>query len=181
MDGEKYILRKLSEGDIKALDALYLMYASKVRDYACRFLDDRGDAEDLTHDIFLKLWEERSRAAEIRSVAGYLSRMTRNAILNIFKHRGVRHKFVKSSAGPGIEEMDEALDAEDLMAMIDAVLQEMPEQRRNVFTMSRYENMTYEEIGRELNISPKTVQYHISVTLNNLRKLLSSLFFLPFI
>ena len=53
----------------------------------------------------------------------------------------------------------------------------MPEQRRRVFCMSRYENMSYNDIAEALNISPKTVQYHISGALAELRKLLSAIAF----
>ena len=51
---EHIILKKLRDGDSEALDILYLRYASKVRDFAFRLLKDRTDAEDVTHDIFLK-------------------------------------------------------------------------------------------------------------------------------
>ena len=58
---EHIILKKLRDGDSEALDILYLRYASKVRDFAFRLLKDRTDAEDVTHDIFLKIWEQGAR------------------------------------------------------------------------------------------------------------------------
>ena len=58
---EHIILKKLRDGDSEALDILYLRYASKVRDFAFRLLKDRTDAEDVTHDIFLKIWEQLRR------------------------------------------------------------------------------------------------------------------------
>ena len=56
MDSDEHIiLKKLRDGDSEALDILYLRYASKVRDFAFRLLKDSTDAEDVTHDIFLKI------------------------------------------------------------------------------------------------------------------------------
>ena len=87
---EHILLRKLREGDTEALDILYLRYAAKVRDFAFRLLGDSVEAEDITHDIFLKVWEQRKTLGNVVSFRGYLFRMTRNAIFNAFKHRHTR-------------------------------------------------------------------------------------------
>ena len=71
---EHIILKKLRDGDSEALDILYLRYASKVRDFAFRLLKDRTDAEDVTHDIFLKIWEQRRGLGAVLSFRGYLFR-----------------------------------------------------------------------------------------------------------
>ena len=161
---EHIILKKLRDRDSEALDILYLRYASKVRDFAFRLLKDRTDAEDVTHDIFLKIWEQRRGLGAVLSFRGYLFRMTRNAIFNAYKHRQVESKY-------------ESVTTDDLLEMIDLAVRNMPEQRRRVFCMSRYENMSYNDIAEALNISPKTVQYHISGALAELRKLLSAMAF----
>ena len=94
---EHIILKKLRDGDSEALDILYLRYASKVRDFAFRLLKDRTDAEDVTHDIFLKIWEQRRGLGAVLSFRGYLFRMTRNAIFNAYKHRQVESKYQAES------------------------------------------------------------------------------------
>ena len=160
---EHIILKKLRDGDSEALDILYLRYASKVRDFAFRLLKDKTDA-----------------LGNVLSFRGYLFRMTRNAIFNAYKHRQVQYKYqaeagaAESSAVP---EADEHVSTGDLLEMIDLAIRNMPEQRRRVFCMSRYENMSYNDIAEALNISPKTVQYHISGALAELRKLLSAIAF----
>lgn len=181
MDCEEHIiLKKLREGDSEALDILYLRYASKVRDFAYRLLGDRSGAEDIAHDIFLKVWEQRKNMDNVLSFKGYLFRMTRNAIFNVYKHRQVEYKYLTESGaaqtvnGPGT---DDRVSTEDLLALIELTVGNMPEQRRRVFCMSRYENMSYNDIAEALNISPKTVQYHISGALAELRKLLSAIAF----
>ena len=87
---EHILLRKLREGDTEALDILYLRYAAKVRDFAFRLLGDSVEAEDITHDIFLKVWEQRKTVGNVVSFRGYLFRMTRNAIFNAFRYRRPR-------------------------------------------------------------------------------------------
>ena len=169
---EHILLRKLREGDTEALDILYLRYAAKVRDFAFRLLGDSVEAEDITHDIFLKVWEQRKTVGNVVSFRGYLFRMTRNAIFNAFKHRQVESKYQARAAEDGTE-----VSTNDLMEMIDLAVSNMPEQRRKVFCMSRYEDMSYNDIAEALHISPKTVQYHISGALAELRKLLSAIAF----
>ena len=168
---EHILLRKLREGDTEALDILYLRYAAKVRDFAFRLLGDSVEAEDITHDIFLKVWEQRKTVGNVVSFRGYLFRMTRNAIFNAFKHRQVESKYQAPA------DTDDRVSTNDLMEMIDLAVSNMPEQRRKVFCMSRYEDMSYNDIAEALHISPKTVQYHISGALAELRKLLSAIAF----
>lgn len=177
---EHIILKKLRDGDSEALDILYLRYASKVRDFAFRLLKDRTDAEDVTRDIFLKIWEQRRGLGAVLSFRGYLFRMTRNAIFNAYKHRQVESKYqaeTGAAESPAAPQADESVSTDDLLEMIDLAVRNMPEQRRRVFCMSRYENMSYNDIAEALNISPKTVQYHISGALAELRKLLSAMAF----
>ncbi|WP_295935416.1 RNA polymerase sigma-70 factor [uncultured Alistipes sp.] len=181
MNCEEYIvLRKLREGDTEALDVLYLLYAAKVRDFAFRLLCNRAEAEDITHDIFLKVWEERKSVGNVLSFKSYLFRMTRNAIFNAYKHRQVESKYQAHAVAaekPTAPGADERVTTEDMLEMIALAVENMPEQRRKVFCMSRYENMSYSDIAEALNISPKTVQYHISGALAELRKLLSAISF----
>lgn len=180
MDSEEYIiLRKLQNGDSGALNILYLRYASKVRDFALRLLKDQTDAEDITHDIFLRIWDHRRNLEDVCSFKGYLFRMTRNAIFNVMKRRQMQYKYLKTTESRIEErakvEPSDAVSTDELLEMIDLAVHNMPEQRRKVFYMSRHENMSYDEIAKTLNISPRTVQYHISNALAELRKLLSSL------
>lgn len=84
---------------------------------------------------------------------------------------------VGTGENPLVPETENRVSTDDLLEMIDVAVRNMPEQRRRVFCMSRYENMSYNDIAEALNISPKTVQYHISGALAELRKLLSAMAF----
>ena len=60
MDEEQLLLDKLGRSDVNALDTLYVRYAPKVYDFALRFLKNEAEAEDVTQDIFLQVWDNRS-------------------------------------------------------------------------------------------------------------------------
>lgn len=181
MNSEEYIvLKRLRDGDPEALDILYLHYAPKVCNFTFHLLRDRTEAEDITHDIFLRIWERRADAGNILSFKNYLFRMTRNAIFNTLKKRQVAVKYrmltERGAQEAHASETDERISTEDLLEMINLVIQNMPERRRQIFCMSRYDNMSYNDIAEKLAISPKTVQYHISGALAELRKFLCVLF-----
>ncbi len=173
---EHITIQRLSEGDAEALDVLYMRYASKVRMFAMQMLRNTTDAEDITHDVFLKIWEQRKNLVKVVSLNGYMFRMTRNAIINLLKRRQVIGKHTVDgydfAAGGGMD-YENQVTTEELLRMVELEIAKMPEQRRKVFLMSRYENKTYNEIAKELDISPKTVQYHISNALSDIRKIIN--------
>ena len=166
------LVRRLRVSDMDALCSLYLRYASRVRFIAYRLLGSREEAEDITHDIFLKIWKARESLPEIDSFPSYMTRMAYNAVLNHIKKRRAHRGYVEFSMKftPAYE--DERVTADDLAAVIDGALETLPSNQKAAFEMSRYDNKTYGEISSELGISKKTVQYHISRVLERLRKLL---------
>ena len=180
MEDEKDILRRMSSGDSDAFRLVFLKYAPRVEAFAMKMLKNIHEAQDVSQNIFTKLWMQRRELAQVQSLNAYLFRMTRNAIFNAYKHRQVESKYqaeTGAAESPAAPQADESVSMDDLLEMIDLAVRNMPEQRRRVFCMSRYENMSYNDIAEALNISPKTVQYHISGALAELRKLLSAMAF----
>lgn len=177
LPSDEDLLQDFIKGDSKAFDTLYMRYVPRVEAFACCMLKDRSEAEDLAHDLFLKLWEERESLQHVRSVRNYLFRMTKNAIFDHFAHKAVDVRYRQSAAAMDLREivsndLVEQIDLHELMLLIDMAVEKMPTQRRNVFRMSRLEGVSYQEIARRLGISQKTVEYHIHEALAELRKLI---------
>lgn len=77
MENERTLLEKLARGDRASFDALYMRYAAKTEEFLCRMLKNRAEAEDITHDLFLKIWQNRSTMAGVTAFGSYLFRMAR--------------------------------------------------------------------------------------------------------
>lgn len=174
---DETLLQNLIQGDSRAFDALYTRYVPRVEAFACCMLKDRSEAEDLAHDLFLKLWESRESLQQVRSVRNYLFRMTKNAVFDRFEHKAVDARYRQSAAPKDLREivsndLVEQIDRQELLLLIDMAIEKMPPQRRNVFRMSRFEGVSYKEIALRLGISQKTVEYHIHEALAELRKLI---------
>ena len=180
MDEEQLLLDKLGRGDVDALDTLYVRYAPKVYDFSLRFLKNEAEAEDVTQDIFLQVWDNRSLMGQVVSIRAYLFRMTRNTIFNRFKRSKMHLQYIRQSETREAElsvDPGRRITTEDLLEMIELAIENLPEQGRRVFKMSRYEHLSYNEIAERLGISPHTVQFHISEALSRLRKLMPALLF----
>ena len=179
MINDKELLNELGKGELSAYDSLYVTYSARVREFAFRLTKNMEEAEDITHNIFLKVWEEKEEISKVDSFKSYLFTMTKNLIFNSFKKNNLKLKYKQSVNYFQNEEMDSRIYANDLDILIALAIEKMPEERKQIFKMSRYEEMSYKEIADKLTISPKTVQYHISHALSDLRKVMTliSIFF----
>ncbi len=95
---DKQLLEQIAGGDVKALGILYVLYAGRIRNFAFSMLQNSAEAEDITQDIFLKIWNSRVGLREVDSLKSYLFCMAHNAVLNFIKRKGVRDRYRKVSA-----------------------------------------------------------------------------------
>jgi len=168
------LIERMRGGDTGALGILYMRYAPSVSNFAYRFIRVREDVDDITHNIFCSLWENRESLKDIESLKAYLFQMTRNAIFKEFRHQQVVSEYeseVGNDKNENYYDGEKVVTTSDLLEMIDLMISNMPEPQRVAFRMSRYEHKTYAEIAEHLGVSQKTVQYYISQALAELRRL----------
>lgn len=151
------------------MELLYIRYAPKIRRFAFSLLQDSTEAEDITQDVFLKLWEKRNELDSIGSVDSYLFRMTRNAVLNVIKHRKSVEKFESSGTAPVPSNPENDHVNKNIVDSLSETFKSLPENQKRIFMMNRLDDKTYEEIAEEMKISPRTVQYHISRVLKKFK------------
>jgi len=172
----------LAVGDITAFEMLFRTYYQPLCNYAYSFLQDKEDAEEIVQSTFLLVWEKRETLAIRTSVKPYLYAMVRNACLNVIKHEKIRQKY----AGEEVALADRSHDSvtntvvsNELEYKIKEAMEELPEQCRMVFKLSRFEELKYSEIAEQLNISVKTVENHMGKALKIMREQLKD--YLPLI
>jgi RNA polymerase sigma-70 factor (ECF subfamily) len=143
--------------------------------YAFTIIRDEEQAEEIVQNMFFKLWEKKEQIDEISSLKAYLYRATHNESLNYLKHTKVRaayETYIKSSNSEGGDAVD-TLSTKELQMKIDKALNELPEQCRTIFQMSRFEELKYREIAEQLNLSVKTVENQMGKALKVLREKLA--------
>jgi len=174
------IVELLAKRDENAFEQVFKTHFKGLHAYACTILKDELYGEEIVQQVFFKLWDRADTISIAGSIAAYLYRAVHNESLNHLKHLKVKsnHQMhVAYSMKNVVESASKTLQAKELEKKIHAALNELPEQCRTVFQMSRFEEMKYREIADQLNISIKTVENQMGKALKILRVKLEE--FLP--
>ncbi len=165
------IILAFSLGDKRAFGVLFLTYHPKLLNFIEGFVKDHETARDLAQDLFISLWRDRKKCAQVRNFQSYLFQMARHAIYNYFDHSLVNDKYVNQILHAPItyDSTEEQFFAAELQGMIELLIAHMPEQRQRIYRMSREKGMTNDDIAKELNISKRTVENHLSKALSEIR------------
>ena len=170
---EKDLLARVANGDQEAFARLVDAYRNKVFSHALTFTKSIPEAEELTQDIFLKVWNNRHRLPEIGQFKNYLFILGRNQLVS-----AIRKKVMDTSAAQSDDIPDDILlpdrqyELKETYRSIMEGIERLTPQQKAVFTLSRLEQLSYEEIGERLGISKRTVKFHLVLALNFLREFL---------
>ncbi|MCB0786591.1 MAG: RNA polymerase sigma-70 factor [Flavobacteriales bacterium] len=167
--------QRIAAGDQGAMEALFRLHYKPLCAFAFQYLKDGEKAEDLVQELFIRLWEDRTELSVHTSAKSYLYAAVRNRCLNALQASRKLVALDQVEAGLTQEEAaDEELYTERA-ARVRAAIAALPEERRKVFTLSRYEGLKYQEIADRLGISVKTVENQMGKALKTLRAELADL------
>jgi RNA polymerase sigma-70 factor, ECF subfamily len=169
---EKQVLETLRQGSESAYEMIFRTYYQPLCRYAYSFLQDKEEAEEVVQAAFITLWEKRTALAIETSLKSYLYRMIRNSCLNVIKHAKVKQQHVvheMAVAEVSHESVSQKVHAAELEIKITEAMKTLPEQCRLVFQLSRFEELKYQEIADQLQISVKTVENHMGKALKLMR------------
>lgn len=177
---EKQLVEELVQGSHVAFRQLFMRYYPKVRYFILGLVKSEPEADDLTQDVFTKLWTSRQQFSEVKTFGAYLYVLAKNTTFNYIESRQIRQERLITQS---IEEEDritpyEDLVAKDLQLLIDLVVDSMPMQRKTVFRLSRHAGLTNGEIAERLQLSKKTVENHLNLALKELRNIVMIFFIL---
>lgn len=157
----------------------------KVKHFAKMLLKSEEDAEDVAQDIFLKLWMQPEIWQGKQDMDGYIYSMTKNLILDRFKHIHVEREYLNVvvpdtllSELVGENYVLERMYYKDIQLLVRLTLERLPEKRVQIFRMSRFMRLSNKEIAERLDLSVRTVEHQIYLVLAELKKTLFFLFFL---
>ncbi|HEX2608356.1 MAG TPA: RNA polymerase sigma-70 factor [Flavisolibacter sp.] len=166
------LIALLGKRDEKAFEQVFTSHFRQLHAYAMTLVKEEMAAEEMVQHVFYKLWE-RSEALSISgSIAAYLYRAVHNESLNYLKHMKVRsaHQLhVIHRSGQESDMATNQLHLKELEGRLRIALNELPEQCRTIFQLSRFEELRYREIADRLGISVKTVENQMGKALKLLR------------
>lgn len=172
--------------DETIFEGLYYKYSDRLYNFAFRFVSDEHTAQDIVHEAYGTLWE-KFEGKENDAWQALLFRIVRNRSIDTLRHQSslrivsLTDSF-RNVCDEGLYQMDFAVNDSDrktiydeLTANIHSIMGKLPDRCREVFMMSRFQNMKNKEIAAALKISEKAVEKHIHKALTVFRKELDGL------
>ncbi|MCX2451996.1 RNA polymerase sigma-70 factor [Pedobacter sp. PLR] len=155
---------KLMAGEESAFSELYDRYNDALAAYIKRFVHSSALAEDLSQEVFIKIWQYKSKLNEVRSFKAYLFIMARNHTLNSLKkamRSDVAMAEVLSSFVEQRNDTEEELLSKEYLQYLEKALSELPVRTREIFKLCRQEGKSYDEVACALGISRNAVKNHM--------------------
>lgn len=173
------LVKLLFANDEKAYEAIYLRYWRSLYAVAAWKTNDAKGAEDLVQELFMQLWNNRQKTV-IEHLEAYLKMALRYSIIKFIKNRLTASKVELETIPelPGNQQTDTDMGVNELLAAFHQALEQLPEKTRLIFQMRRFEQRSISDIAQYMNLSNRAVEYHITQSLQLLRRHLRD--YLPF-
>ncbi|HEY8955197.1 RNA polymerase sigma-70 factor [Chitinophaga sp.] len=170
---EKKLLLRAAAGHEGAFTQLFFLYRHKLYSFLLRLTESPEMTEDVIQDVFLKLWKDRENLANIEQFGGYIYRMAQHHALNAFRRMAkeslVMAELTRTTEAASADAGDQ-LNIREVREKLQYALDHLPPKQKLVYTLSREQGLKHEEIARQLNISPSTVNNHMIAALRSIRQ-----------
>lgn len=169
---DEALLAATRDGDKAAFQELFLRYYDRLCRFALAMVNQREAAEDVVADVFLMLWERREDVRISSSLKAFLYGTTRNHAVNHVRLLA-RENRVTLDHSPQGELLDDRSGltialGDEVQNELDRVIALLPEQRRLIFCLNRFDGLRYKEIAKALKLSEHTVQNHMMLAIKQL-------------
>jgi RNA polymerase sigma-70 factor, ECF subfamily len=175
-DNPDHFGREFQNNNRQLFNQLFSDYYVNLCRFAYTYLKDDDISEEIVQEVFIALWEHRTTLDINVSIRSFLYISVKNRSLNYIRSMNTRIHHEDEFAIEQATRVSHIIDfceREELTYLIDQAVTELPDQCRTIFEMNRYQDLTYKEIARNLNISPKTVENQMGIAIKKLRIKLS--------
>lgn len=171
----------LKEDDNAAFTEIYHRYKALLYVHAYRRLQNKEEVHDIIHELFTTLWNKRGTINFTGHLSGYLYASVRNRIIDFLSKKSYQSAYLSGFARfaeEGEAATDHLVREKQLKEIIEREIALLPPKMREVFEMSRNQNLSHREIARQLELAEPTVKKHINNALKILRGRLGLLAYL---
>lgn len=173
---DNQIIQLLKNDDERAFAEIYNRYIKSLSDFTASKLFNLEDAQDIIHDLFVKLWEERKQLQITSNLKNYLFTIARRRIVDKIRRNIMREEYtatLQSLANVYQPNVEQQIAVKELKKSIDLAINELPPRVKEIYHLSREENLSIREISLKLDLSEQTVKNQLSTALIYLRRSLS--------
>lgn len=177
IDNSDSIIEGLKKGDKLIFEQVYREYYIPLCYFCLKYVENFEDSEEIVQDLFLKLWEMHEELEINSSVNAYLYRAVQNYALNFLSKKKTKEKYftVQGQGQQPYNTLDNGLvklEEEELRVILKLAILKLPEKRRRIFELSRFDGLKNGNIADRLSISVKTVETQMTKALKYLRVVL---------
>ena len=169
---ETALLKGLKRSDHECFQNLFAKYSQPLYRFSLSYLKSTQAAEDVVQEVFLKIWQKRKDIDTGKSFQSYLFAIALNVIRKQFNKLSasnqLKHDLLISFA-ENKDTFEEKDDFSEMVNKLEELIQQMPERRRKIFRMKKLEGKSQKEIAEKFDITPKTVEYHITEAMKFLK------------
>ncbi len=176
---EKELIDSIKKGNPKSFELVFKTYYKRLCTFAFEYTHQLETAEDIVKDFYVAFWNNREKLEIKKSLSGYLFSSIRNACINYLLRNKERNKTISIEENVWIEiKINEPLSndypignllAKELEDQIFNIIEKLPEGCREIFKLSRIDDLSHKKIAERLNISENTVKVQIYRALKNLK------------
>lgn len=172
---DEVLLVKLKRGNIRSFEAIYDRYAPMVLNFVRKMIKDQMRAEDITQNIFMRLYVSRNSLEPGLSLKNWLFVCARNEALDVLRSKWAKDVAKDVAKVQEIMEDAQVSVPEDEMirresaAQLRTMVDDLPDQRAKILKMSKLDELSNREIAERLGLSVRTVEKHLELALKDLR------------
>lgn len=174
------LLNLVTNAQEDAISELYDRYSVLVYSVAMNALSDQALAEEITQDVFVRVWERASTYRnEQGSVATWLASIARHRAIDIFRQNRARHTNLNSSWEaaenldlPASQNVEAEVDLAQRVQHVRWAVAQLPEEQRSALSLAYFQGLTHPEIAQRLGEPLGTIKTRIRLAMEKLRVLL---------
>ena len=170
------LIPSLRKGEKIAFEEVYDDFFGVMYHLAVQYLHNESASEEIVQDTFIKLWEIRETLNEEFNIRNFLYTITKNNCLNYLRNQKIALKHQENIKYldvqfnyESLERLGSYIEFEELSAKIDSAISALPDDLRETFLLSRFEELQYKEIAIKQLVSIKTVEARMTKALRILR------------
>jgi len=169
------VLTALSQGNHDAYVEIYSHYRGPVGEFLHALTGSHEVAEDITHDVFVVVWENRRKLDPAQGIHRYLYAVAKNLMMRYFRRQKNDGNYLEYRGLQSMEDIapEELVAAKEIDALVGMAVSRMPRIRGQIFAMYYNNGMDYGQIADKLGINKATVANHLTNAKNDIRKILA--------
>ena len=172
------VIDELAKDNETSLEKLFNYYYPRLYNFSKSILKIETGIDDILQEVFVKIWQNRKKIKNSDTFNAFIFTITRNLLLN-----ELRRQLNNKNAKDEIKELalakeyslSQTIEFNELKEKVDELVSELPDRQKEIFLLSRSEGLSHKEIAEKLGIKPKTVEYHITLSVKYLKQKLGSM------